>query len=1012
MHPKHKYLSVLLLFILSIAAFWQVFFLQKGLKWDVIDSFLPARYFVSESLRLGIIPLWNPYLYLGTPSFGDMVSVWNPEVWVVSLFTTYSNVTLQFIFIFYIFLSGVGMLKLLRFFKVNEYFAIAGGVTYMLSGLMIGNAQNLAVVAGAAWLSFVVLFYWKFLKNISWKTLLPLLFFLYLILFNGYPGLSIILMYLLGTFFVVELMTKIRLKDPLQKFFIYHFYLLFLLTAIASVLIISYFQVKPYIGQMAGISMDWALMHPFTLHSLITFFTPLAGIKNPEFFKTDMSMTNIYVGIITLVFFMVSLFLKKNRFVWIVSVFGLIALLASLGNVLPVRKYFFEFLPFMNVFRYPAIFRLFVIFPVVFSGFYFMETILTKKKVLLFSGLIVMFFLILYLLIKSYPEVNFETLKLFDNHLTFFEKLDKLSFKEVIFFQAIIQSVFIVITGIVLFFKKPTLWLTFLMIIDMLISVQLNAPFTVFSQEDPKVLAEKLETLPKVYPIPDARELIYNTDLSGQFPPVWRNTNLFQKRVSPFGFGSFIIKDFVFLTDSFPEFSQKIFHHPVVYFTNQIKPESELKKGLPTNKDNLYLKEVDFEKYKNQINTNSSLTDAKITSLAFSPVSMKFDVSNENFGFLCLLQNYFPMWNATIDGKNVPVIKANISLMSVPVTKGNHTVELTFSDTWIKYAFTFGMIVLIVCLLYYFLTVNEKLIARNRILIAAILLIVLLFSIRGKYIEGQILNGRYKIIGLAMKHLADKFPNNTFEGITEVNDTNALKNYCKNNNIDMPNHFIPLHFKYNWNKLCQVIDSAKSDYFFIANSYKPVYEELITRIRRKYPNEIYSIKAKDINFYCFSNQKSLNKDYILNVSNDMERYSEGWNNESKIMTNEKSFSWSQSALITKEQPYSPSYKFMVNNLDSGKTYLVTLSAQIFLSEDAKGSIICSVYDGSSNTNYFWQGEDLNPFFDKRNVWRYTSKTFEINNQFPSNLPLVLYIWNKDTPPIYVDDMNLVIHEKQ
>ncbi|HIE15452.1 MAG TPA: hypothetical protein EYP69_00855, partial [Bacteroidales bacterium] len=383
MLKKKEILPALIILFTAIIAFWQIFFLKNELKWDAIDSFLPARYFVSEALRSGFIPLWNPYLSLGTPSYGDMVSVWNPEVWFVSLFTTYNNITLHFVFICYIFLAGLGMFKLLIFFKVNRYFALAGGVAYMLSGFMVGNAQNLSAIAGAAWLPFLALYYWQFLKDTRWKTLFSVLFFLYLMIFNGYPGLTIISVYLLFSFFSVELITLICRKKPWIRFLKFHLFLGVIIIFISSVLIISFIQVSPFIGQYNGGTLEWAQMHPFSPNSLITFLFPLAGTKRPDFFSTDISMTNIFIGTLTLIFFLGSLFMKKNRFLWIVTIFGIFSLLASFGAYFPIRKWLFNYFPMMDVFRYPAFSRLFMIFTVVFSGFYHLETLLTKKKIIL-----------------------------------------------------------------------------------------------------------------------------------------------------------------------------------------------------------------------------------------------------------------------------------------------------------------------------------------------------------------------------------------------------------------------------------------------------------------------------------------------------------------------------------------------------------------------------------------------------------------------------------------------------
>jgi uncharacterized membrane protein YfhO len=45
---------------------------------------------------------------------------------------------------------------------------------------------------------------------------------------------------------------------------------------------------------------------------------------------------------------------------------------------------------------------------------------------------------------------------------------------------------------------------------------------------------------------------------------------------------------------------------------------------------------------------------------------------------LSVSENYYPDWTATVDGTPVPVVRAQFSLMAVPVPAGARVVELTF----------------------------------------------------------------------------------------------------------------------------------------------------------------------------------------------------------------------------------------------------------------------------------------------------------------------------------------------
>jgi uncharacterized membrane protein YfhO len=47
---------------------------------------------------------------------------------------------------------------------------------------------------------------------------------------------------------------------------------------------------------------------------------------------------------------------------------------------------------------------------------------------------------------------------------------------------------------------------------------------------------------------------------------------------------------------------------------------------------------------------------------------------------LLVSENYFPGWNATVDGKPAPVVRANYNLIGVPLPAGAKTVQLRFRD--------------------------------------------------------------------------------------------------------------------------------------------------------------------------------------------------------------------------------------------------------------------------------------------------------------------------------------------
>ena len=71
--------------------------------------------------------------------------------------------------------------------------------------------------------------------------------------------------------------------------------------------------------------------------------------------------------------------------------------------------------------------------------------------------------------------------------------------------------------------------------------------------------------------------------------------------------------------------------------------------------------------------------EAKIVS--YTPNNNEIDVNAKNESLLFLASNYYPGWKASIDGKEIPVLKANYAFKAIPVEKGKYAVKLSY-DPW------------------------------------------------------------------------------------------------------------------------------------------------------------------------------------------------------------------------------------------------------------------------------------------------------------------------------------------
>ena len=163
----------------TVGFFWQILFTPN--TWmpagggDLVPFLLPNYRFAAESLRQGIIPLWNPPLYSGAPFAADPQSgLFYPINLLIFILHPHITVrTLELLAIFHFWLAGFSMFlylqhsPLAKTVRLHPLAAFAGALAFEFSDLFIVHFGNLNMIAVAAWLPPVMLFFHKSLVECS-----------------------------------------------------------------------------------------------------------------------------------------------------------------------------------------------------------------------------------------------------------------------------------------------------------------------------------------------------------------------------------------------------------------------------------------------------------------------------------------------------------------------------------------------------------------------------------------------------------------------------------------------------------------------------------------------------------------------------------------------------------------------------------------------------------------------------------------------------------------------------
>jgi len=695
--------SILILFFISLIAFWQVISLNNCLKWDFIDISLPWRFFIGDSLQNGQLPLWLPYAKLGFPLYFDP-QTWYPVSWIIALTTGYSIFTIQAEYVLHVFLAGVGMYYFTNQFSDDNKVRLFASIIFMLSGFFIGNAQHLGWIVSGTWIPFVFNSYLNIYKKKSYLPVFSFSIFLFLLFTGGYFPFFVTTVYSIIVIFIFKSFSTIKNKNykSLRITILKHAFFTLTFLLISLVVIFSLLETSEFIGRGNGISIEKALNQSIEFEALLTFIFPFSTMwGNLDFWGADKTVINSYFGILPFIILLFSIFIKKNKTELLLLIIGIFSYIIAMGNVFPIRKIFYYTLPLFKYFRFPSLFRFFGILTFSVLVAIILKKIVSEKQYLKNFKRVLIFFIatLVSIFIFSYSKANGINLSINN----WFDYIKNISIYETIAVQSIIHIFTLLSIIIVLYLNKGIAKkLTLIIIIasfDMLFSSQLNAPQTVFSEKSAKNLQSKINLLPKGFPIPNNQEKIKDIKLKN-FSPVWRNKEVFYKKNEFDGHGPYQLKNFTEFELS--GFANDLLNNNLFYFAKNFHP-------ISGNIDTVFIKNnsegiVLTDDY-NLINggLEAGIGKFSVSIKEYKPKKIKLSVNCSKKIFLVFLHNYKSDWKVYIDNHEQKNNLVNYSLQGVIVPKGKHEVIFSFENNIITnmfYVSAMSFILLLIAIIY------------------------------------------------------------------------------------------------------------------------------------------------------------------------------------------------------------------------------------------------------------------------------------------------------------------------
>lgn len=673
--------------VVLILAYWPILAGDAIMKWDILDINLPWKYFVVECLRNGELPWWNPYNNYGFVQAGDPGS-WYIISWIFGLPFHYTLQVMQFEHLFHLLLAGFGMFAFMRYIKVRDEIAFAACISYMLSGFFVGNAQHVGWTVAAAWLPWIVLTFKRILETYKLKDALLLAVFMFLLLTGGYPGLFISICYGLLFWFFGHKLIKLRKGEIVQLWKIGGQLAIAAIAffCLSAEVLNASFHLSDVVNRAKGLSFDptiWGFYSgALPPKALLTFlFGFLASTPEDSFWTENFTVVNCYIGFFSLILVGVGFrFNKLKSSYTLLFLFALGMLVIAMAKVFPVR-YWLIVLPYMKLFRFASVFRLFALFILIVLAGLSLEKLVLKNnlKVLLgpfLSAVIVLIAGCVYLALFS-DVFHFKTLWQhgFEAYALKTGPLEK------VYFQSLILIVFsiVLVLAVSYFNTKKALWvLVIVMCSDVFLAQWMNGSATIYQNVKLNRVEEFFANSPLGFPKPPmhtaVQELSDSAFNESGFPLIV-NLGAFYKLPFSSGVSPYALEVYeeALFTTSFINYQSK----PFAFLANHFS------------KDSL--------KLKNQLRF-----------IEFGPNKFQIYVDANEVDTLIIQQIYQQEWQCSVDGESIAPFAVNKMFLGVKVEKGEHRIEFEYALPRGKQSVNLSLLVLALILFFLVLVAFKK----------------------------------------------------------------------------------------------------------------------------------------------------------------------------------------------------------------------------------------------------------------------------------------------------------------
>lgn len=711
-------MAILIFYSYKLCFFWAEPFFKNIFLTPVLGlgeitlGGMPLKYFLSQSIHAGRLPLWTDGIYAGVPLLSETtIGAFNPLSILYLLFNPFYAHSLNFFVGFFI--SMIFMYKYVRLLGLSKYSSTLSSIAFTFSGFITLRIMHNLVIDTVIWFPGAFYFTEKIIKKENLKDTLFLSLIFAIQIVAGAPQYALYSIFGCGVYLLSRLLfskERLRVKKSIASFALS----LLIAIGLSAVQTIPTLEYVVNSVRSKGLKTEKVKEYPMTIKELSSlvlpkmFGTPYDNsyVNEPE--KQGFYWENTpYVGFVVFGLFLLALLTGFNACKLIFTGALLVFTGLSVGLILPLAA-FLE-IPPLNFFRMPSRFMIFSVFSIAILSAYGMEIIVKKFKNKGYL-MLVLIFISVFELLSFGTEFNsvISYKKLYQVPQTA-KVITKDNDKSRIFNNIIIGgkninpdeivlnreagwsngvSEYLKLTG----YLKPNLNLVFGInnfggslalemgrsreFIDLLNSEMINS----FNEYGDEILNKKII---KLFNLASITHIISPYELGGE------SINLLEKVSEDNEINQYVYKN------------SKAFEN--VYLVDKLiyARDGKEAKELLVSETFDPEKEVIVEDEKLQLseaeNEGKSIGEIVEVKKIDNGSDVEIKCSNNSDAILVFTDTYYPGWIAYVDGRLSPIYRVNYIFRGVKLEKGEHKINFKYEPESVRIGILISVGTLIVC---------------------------------------------------------------------------------------------------------------------------------------------------------------------------------------------------------------------------------------------------------------------------------------------------------------------------